>query len=711
MATEIKFTVGLDSSGVAAGAKQAEKSLQGIGKAGQISAGQTAAAMRSLPAQFTDIATQLQGGASPFTVLLQQGGQIKDQFGGIGNALRGIGSLITPAAVGFGTLAAAVGAVGFGFVAGAKQAAELRDMLALTGNAAGLTADRLDDLTARVSAGSQQTVGQVREIAVSLASTGRTSAQVFDSQAAAIARIADLSGKAGKEIAATFAGQLEAPAKFAARLNETYNFLTVADFKRIQALEKGKKAAEAANLTNELLVKSLEGQRTQLGSAERAWDTLTKAISRAGKALQDIGKPDTTRDAIDAQFKRLQGLQTQLATNTQVGRGEAVIPGIGSQNDGIRQQIKDAQRRLFELSRQAEREQLNNEARSESAAETRAKIEDLQQGGEARKGPPVYFDVLDANDGRLKLLRAQEEGLSAIRDSADQYRSEFLRSEKEAYDTLAKLEDKQAEEDQQRTIRQSEFLQGLVDANQRASAELIADERERGLAVIELDRQIAERRIREAQLTGQALTDALGFVNEAAALSQIKLDNEIQARLKGASDRQGDALTESIADGILSGFRNGNSLAEIFLQELKAQFARTVLQPLIRPVVDAGNEGLKALLQGISAAFAPDAGLNPGAADFATGEAIRGRRASGGRVEPRSTYLVGERGPELLRMGSQGGSVIPNSALGGVALSPQIAIHIDARSDQAQVSQLVASGVQQGMRATMEQLRVMGVTR
>lgn len=37
------------------------------------------------------------------------------------------------------------------------------------------------------------------------------------------------------------------------------------------------------------------------------------------------------------------------------------------------------------------------------------------------------------------------------------------------------------------------------------------------------------------------------------------------------------------------------------------------------------------------------------------------RRATGGPVSPFKTYLVGERGPELLRMGSQGGNVSPNA--------------------------------------------------
>lgn len=39
-------------------------------------------------------------------------------------------------------------------------------------------------------------------------------------------------------------------------------------------------------------------------------------------------------------------------------------------------------------------------------------------------------------------------------------------------------------------------------------------------------------------------------------------------------------------------------------------------------------------------------------------------RASGGPVLPMHSYLVGERGPEVIRMGSQGGTVIPNHRLG-----------------------------------------------
>lgn len=49
------------------------------------------------------------------------------------------------------------------------------------------------------------------------------------------------------------------------------------------------------------------------------------------------------------------------------------------------------------------------------------------------------------------------------------------------------------------------------------------------------------------------------------------------------------------------------------------------------------------------------------------GDIINGARANGGPVKGGGTYLVGERGPELLRMGGQSGHVIPNELIGANA--------------------------------------------
>lgn len=59
-----------------------------------VSSAQTAQALRQLPAQFTDIFTSLAGGQNPLLVLIQQGGQIKDSFGGIGNTFQVLGEKV-----------------------------------------------------------------------------------------------------------------------------------------------------------------------------------------------------------------------------------------------------------------------------------------------------------------------------------------------------------------------------------------------------------------------------------------------------------------------------------------------------------------------------------------------------------------------------------------------------------------------------------------
>lgn len=98
-----------------------------------VSTGQTTAALRQLPAQVSDIVSSLAGGQSPFMVLIQQGGQIKDSFGGVESALSGIGGAIKSLFMTTESGAGAIGAVGgalAGLVGSQEAAADGAQQLA-----------------------------------------------------------------------------------------------------------------------------------------------------------------------------------------------------------------------------------------------------------------------------------------------------------------------------------------------------------------------------------------------------------------------------------------------------------------------------------------------------------------------------------------------------------------------------------------------------
>jgi len=70
---------------------------------------QTAAALRGVPAQFTDIFTSIAAGQPITMVALQQGGQLKDMFGGIGPAAKALGGYVAGLVNPFTVLTATLG--------------------------------------------------------------------------------------------------------------------------------------------------------------------------------------------------------------------------------------------------------------------------------------------------------------------------------------------------------------------------------------------------------------------------------------------------------------------------------------------------------------------------------------------------------------------------------------------------------------------------
>lgn len=266
-------------------------------------------AMRGVPAQITDIMVSLQGGQAPLTVLLQQGGQLKDMFGGIRPAAAALSSqllkLITPLSVG----AVAIGAIAIAAYKGANELNELNRTAIMTGENMGATGERLGGMAAQLAEATGSLRSATTAAVNAAASTGKfTADQLAIVSGAALALKRDV-GTALEDTVAQFEKLRKDPVAAIVELNEKQHFLTAAVYDQVRALAEQGKQQEAATLAMREYAKVVEertGQaRDSVGLLEKAWRNLGAGAKWAWDQMMDIGRTDTLTENIQQQGTKI----------------------------------------------------------------------------------------------------------------------------------------------------------------------------------------------------------------------------------------------------------------------------------------------------------------------------------------------------------------------------------------------------------------------
>ncbi len=336
---------------------QVNKSLDGTG----ISARQTAAAMRMVPAQMTDIVTQLAGGQNPFLILIQQGGQLKDSFGGIGPMFRALAGMITPFAVTVGAAAAAIGAVGYAAYKGASETREFSNSLILTGNYAGQTALQLSDMSRRVGE-AHSTMGRSADVLNKLVASGRVAGGSLETVAGAIVNMSETGARSVDDLVAEFVRLGESPSQAVAKINESMHFLDAATYNRIRALEQQGQKEQAVALAQATLAdatnRAADRVRASAGTLERGWNTLGLAARKAWDAMLNIGRPtpiEELRKQAQAQRALLEDLEKNQGFRSTDG-GAAYGGGSNAANRARKRAAAELAATEQELRRREEQE-------------------------------------------------------------------------------------------------------------------------------------------------------------------------------------------------------------------------------------------------------------------------------------------------------------------------------------------------------------------
>ena len=282
-----------------------------------ISQGQYNNALRMMPAQMTDIVTQLAGGQSPFMVAIQQGGQMRDSFGGFGNMFRGIASAVSPMKLAVGGAVGVVGTLAYAMYKGAQEGREFENVLTLSGHRAGLTADNLIALSDSVGE-STKSWGVAREAVQAFAKAGDIAQEDYAQFSRAVTYYSQATGANVSDLVAQFSKIGDDPVKAVLELSKQYRSMTPDVYAQVTALVEQGKETEAVRLIQQKMADEMEhnGKKVveNLGYIEKSWQGVKKAISGTIEELKSWGREQTITEQIAAKQAELSKLNHQQMT-------------------------------------------------------------------------------------------------------------------------------------------------------------------------------------------------------------------------------------------------------------------------------------------------------------------------------------------------------------------------------------------------------------
>lgn len=384
-----------------------EKTQAQLGKTGQ-SAAQTANAMRMIPAQMTDIIVGLSTGQSPFMVLMQQGGQLKDMFGGIGPAIKGVGGyvlgLINPVTL----AAAAVGVLGLAYYKGSQEQDEFYKSLTLGGNLVGKTSGQLADMAARVSVAANTTTGAAASTLNQLVSSGKVAGDSLERVTTAIVKISDATGIATEKLVSDFNDIAADPVAAITKLNDQYHFLTLATYNQIKALQDEGNQQDAARVATDAYANAMQQRANDihqnLGLLESAWDSLGKTAKGAWDAMLNIGREQTLTD-------KLATLNENIAEAQKGQKDGGFWNSFSARFTNLPEMIK--QRDLLESVANLQGDVTKGQAKAKEAEQQRIKTQ--------QEADRVNQQYLSNADKRNKAIKQQSEFLKAGAITTEQY--------------------------------------------------------------------------------------------------------------------------------------------------------------------------------------------------------------------------------------------------------------------------------------------------
>ncbi|HBO2367903.1 TPA: phage tail tape measure protein [Pseudomonas aeruginosa] len=370
------------------------RTSESMGRLG-VSSGQTANAIRMLPAQLTDVFTQLAGGQSLMMVLIQQGGQIKDSFGGLGNmfatledsisnlfrrrplqdaaedsqalteslsdsveqsknlkeGLDGAKSVVASSSwsgatvLAVGALTAAIAGLAYAYYDAYSSEQEFTKALYAGNGTIGLTVTQLQQLASETAAVTGS-YGEAEDAFKALAAQSNLSATQLKNFGSAAAAMAQYTNANVVDLAKGFADLGTNATTAAQKASQQFGLVSAAQYDVIRALDAQGEHQRALDVLSEELNRNalsrMDQYQADQSDIEQGWDNIKSAISEAYAAVKSELFPNAAKqiEIIQRQIDYINA-HPVLSAFTYAGGGsrEEVLAGLEAQKKALQDNL------------------------------------------------------------------------------------------------------------------------------------------------------------------------------------------------------------------------------------------------------------------------------------------------------------------------------------------------------------------------------------
>lgn len=661
----------------------------------------------NLTYQTTDFFTQIASGQNPLIAAIQQGGQLKDAMGGVRNMLKAIGSLFTPTVLGFGSVAVAVGGVGYAFHKAKEDMESFKSAMTLTGGFAGVTYTGLLSIGNVLTEKTNVAIGDARDLMQQLAATGKYTHTSLQAVGEVILRFSKVAGVDAAKAAETLIPLLDGTASSAKQLNDKYHFLTLEQYKQIKALEKQGQLQESIRLQSTLLNQSFQTSRRELGYFEESWKSIGKWASWAWDAMMGWGRDDKGQDlqklnheialataALNAPTNRMSQAkdENQAKLDALLEQRKLLLKSMLLEDDAAKARAKAAAKNADDIRKE---DKYGPMGIAKSAELAKAKAEAEFAIAKQNTSQLMQLDI----EMKHKLAVANREMLEKNKQEDNQfaaqnleiYKSKAIQIAIETSDKIKQIQIKKYMEEQELKLAyQKEIDDDFVRRSQaRISADVNAYSQTEELEFQQKSLDLKYQLIYATETEQKLAKISLEYARKRKELEQSESKSDYQLEQLNRQEamakmfvtmEEGAKRTQQVFDTV---YGNLSSAIDNFVKTGKLNmkdFARSIIQDLIAIQMKAA--ALR-FLGSMFGGFNANAGYNQATTYASTASQGWLGFADGGDPPVGKASIVGERGPELF-VPRTAGTIIPNHALSNMGSTTNVTNNyinaIDAKS-------------------------------